>query len=371
MLFMTVAAVCAGIIPGCDLLITNWDEHEGWDREGNFQAIWKVNSVKAYDDVRWGDLSGLSAQIDLTMIPTLWFNQKTIWPGAFSLYADSILEKGKNPGLGVRGLHAQGLTGEGVTVAIIDQNICLDHPEYAGKVANYHDVGCNQPENSSSMHGPAVLSLLVGETIGTAPGARVYFAATPSWTADAKYQADALNWIVGENRQVPSSNKIRVVSISAAPSGPGTPFTKNNADWDAARTLAEREGILVLDCTRDHGKTAAGYYDVRNPDSLPGYTLGYPDYPFTLDTSRLYIPVAKRTTAEEYDKGNCEYQYDGQGGLSWSIPYLAGVLALGWQIRPELTGEQLLDLAFRAAYRKGGGKIINPVAFIDSVRAYH
>jgi hypothetical protein len=37
-----------------------------------------------------------------------------------------------NPGLGVRELHEEGITGKGVTVAIIDQNMILDHPEFQG-----------------------------------------------------------------------------------------------------------------------------------------------------------------------------------------------------------------------------------------------
>jgi serine protease AprX len=359
-IFLIVAAACLLSLSGCD---SN-------ECGGHFKTIWKVNSVKAYDDVRWGDLSGLS-EVDLSIIPKLWFNQKTVWNAKYTAYADSVMGKGKNPGLGVRALHEQGLTGEGVTVAIIDQNICLDHPEYAGKVIKYHDVGCNQSENSGSMHGPAVLSLLVGTEIGTAPGAKVYFAAAPSWTADAKYQANALLWIINENKQLPYNNKIRAVSISAAPSGPGSPFTKNNSDWDAARKQAEQEGILVLDCTQDHGKTAAGYYDFQTPEALSEFSLGYQGTEIAVDTHRLYIPVSKRTTAEEYDKGVCEYQYTGQGGLSWSIPYLTGVLALGWQARPELTGEKMLELAFKSAYLKKGGRIINPPAFIDSIRAYH
>ena len=85
---------------------------------------------------------------------------------------EQLLEEGKDPGLGVRELHEQGITGEGVNVAIIDQNLLLDHPEYADRVAAYYDSGCGE-EISGSMHGPAVLSLLAGETIGVAPGATV------------------------------------------------------------------------------------------------------------------------------------------------------------------------------------------------------
>jgi subtilisin family serine protease len=343
----------------------------GDESGGSFQQIHTVSSVKVNDDVRWGDLTGIESQVYPDLIPTLTFNQSTIWPSVYVSEADLVLSQGKDPGLGVRALHEQGITGAGVAVAIIDQNICLDHPEYAGKVLEYHDVGTGKDGNSGSMHGPAVLSLLVGDSIGTAPGASVYFVAAPSWTRDAQYQADALNWIINRNRQLPADAKIRAVSISAAPSGPGSPFTSHNSAWDAARTQAESEGIAVLDCTADHGRTAAGYRDLLSPDDITKFTLGFLGQETSgVDTQRLYIPTSKRTTAEEYSKGQSAYQYTGQGGLSWSIPYLTGVLALGWQLRPELTGEQMLDLAFSSAYVINGAKVIDPPAFVDSVQAF-
>ena len=65
-----VAAACAGVLPGCRYLITNWDQSENGGGNGHFMTIWKVNSVKNYDDIQWGDLSDMSAQLDMTMIPT-------------------------------------------------------------------------------------------------------------------------------------------------------------------------------------------------------------------------------------------------------------------------------------------------------------
>lgn len=335
--------------------------------------IEKISSVKAYDDIRWKDLSGISSQLDSQVISTFWYNQKTVWPAMFLMVADTILNRGMNPGLGVMRLHQKGITGKNVNVAIIDQNLCqsLDHPEYAGKIVEYHDVGCNQPATSGSMHAPAVTSLLVGTNIGTAPEANVYFAAAPSWTGDAQYQADALNWIIDENASLPENNKIRVVSISAAPSGPGSPFTKNQSSWDTAYSHAMAANILVLDCTSNHGITEACYFDLENPDDISLVSLGYPNANVSLDSTRLCIPNSRRTQAEEYNQGDIGYQYTGQGGLSWTIPYLAGVLAMGWQIRPELSNSVMLSLLFKSAYIKNGNnKIINPIAFIDSVSAY-
>jgi len=273
----------------------------------------------------------------------------------------------------VRALHAQGLTGKGVSVAIIDQNLVwpADHPEFAGKIVQYRDFGTDQPANSSSMHGPAVASLLVGEGVGTAPAARLYFAAAPSWNADAKNYADALNWLVDVNASLPAAEKIRVVSVSAAPSGEGSPFTQNNAAWDAAYQRAAQAGLLVLDCTSNNGLTAPCYYDLADPENPAKCTPGWPGMEFVPKgdmAKRILVPTSLRSQAEEYEQGRFAYQFTGRGGLSWSVPYLAGVLALGWQLRPDLTGPQMMDLIRQSATEREGVKIINPPAFIELVK---
>jgi len=325
-------------------------------------------AIEAYEDVRGKDLSTLN--LDRELIQTLWYNNSVRWSAQSGVLAQEILEKGKNPGLGIRKLHELGFTGKGVNVAIIDQNMVLDHPEYKGKIIQYKDFGTNQPADESSMHGPAVTSLLVGEEIGTAPGASLYFAAAPSWNADAQYYADALNWLVDENEKLPAGSKIRVVSVSAAPSGQGTPFTKNNAAWDAAFQRASEAGLLVLDCSHEHGLTAACYYDLNDPDDPTKCIPGWPGMEFEPRPGRLFIPTSFRTTAEEYNQGEFFYQYTGRGGLSWSVPYLAGVLALGWQVRPELDSARMLELLFAtASLTPDGLKIINPPAFIEAVKA--
>ena len=180
----------------------------------SFKTVQLVTSVNEFDDVRWKDLSELGLFELKRIVATLRFNQKTVWPGRVGLFADRLLKKAMNPGLGIRHLHKQGITGKGINVAIIDQPMYLDHPEFAGKVVAYHDVGCG---TESSMHGPAVASLLVGTNCGTAPDARVYYAAAPSWKKDAAYYAKGLDWIIAQNEKLPEGEKIRVVSVSASP----------------------------------------------------------------------------------------------------------------------------------------------------------
>lgn len=335
------------------------------------RTVQPIKSVEKFDDVRWKDMSEINLSRAEELIETLTFNQNTVWPKSVKMprgcKPEKLLTDAMNPGLGVRELRKQGITGKGVNVAIIDQPLYLDHPEFAAKIVAYHDVGCG---SESSMHGPAVASLLVGTNCGTAPGARVYYVAAPSWTGDAAYYAQALDWIVEQNRALAGSEKIRVVSVSAAPSGHGSPFKKNNKMWDRACARAEAAGIMVLDCTNHRGFIGPCWYDRKAPEKaakcIPGFPgrAGYWSLP-----DHVLVPTCPRTTAEEYDKGEFGYQYCGRGGLSWAIPYAAGVLALGWQIRPDLTPEQMRELLFKSAYEKRKGlkvKVSNAKEFFRS-----
>lgn len=338
------------------------------------QKVRPIKSVKPFDNVRWKDMSELDLSGQPALPATLTFNEKTVWAKADKMPKGrsprQLLRDAMNPGLGVRELQSEGITGKGVNVAIIDQPLYRGHPEFAGKIIAYHDVGCG---SESSMHGPAVASLLVGTNCGVAPDARLYYVAAPSWTRDSAYQAKALDWIVEQNKKLGNAEKIRVVSVSAAPSGPGSPFEKNQSMWDSASDRAEAAGILILDCTQHHGFIGPCYYDATEPENVAKCRPGFPSRPSRLigevrqrASGEVLVPCSPRTVAEEYDRGQCSYQYCGQGGLSWSIPYCAGVLALGWQLRPDLSAEQMRDILVRSAYL---GSVINPKEFVRMVKA--
>lgn len=324
-----------------------------------------------YSDIRNISLAGIDFTNQDELVKTLWFSQKTSWPESVNSLTsgnpERLIRDAMNPGLGVRELHQQGITGEGVKVAIIDQPMYTNHPEFEGKIAAYRDFNCNSGE---SMHGPAVTSLLNGENIGTAPGTQVYYAAVPSWLGDAKYYADALNWIIEENKKLAGDDKIRVVSVSAAPSGEGSPFTKNNETWDRACEEAERSGILVLDCTGHKGIIAPCTFDIDNPEDIEKCTPGFPGAPIRDSMGKkIFVPTSPRTTAEQYTKTNFSYQYTGRGGLSWAIPYCSGVLAMGWQVNPELTQDEIVEILFKTAYiTKDRCRIINPKEFINAIK---
>ena len=320
--------------------------------------------------IKWKHIKELSEEgLSKELISTYWFNEGTDFK-SFEQVADEIMEEGKNPGLGVRALHEKGITGKGVNVAIIDQPIEVNHPEYKGKIVEYKNL-CDEDGGESSMHGPAVASLLAGNTIGVAPEVNIYYVAAPSWTGDAAYQAEALKWIIERNKALSQDNKIHVVSISAAPSGEGSPFDKNNKQWDEAVELAAKEDILVLDCTTTYGKIGPCYYDGKDRENPSTYKAGFPrEVTSGLPKELILAPVGSRTTAETYEEGVYSYQYDEHGGLSWGIPYAAGTLALGWQIDPTLTAEEMMNLLDEnTTLNQEGYKIINPVKFAEAIQA--
>jgi serine protease AprX len=338
------------------------------DGEGPRRAEVK-KTLAAFDDCRGKDLSQLDLSDKKGVLTTLWLNQDVKWPDKEKMPADfrpdDLFQSAMNPGLGVRQLHARGITGQGVNVGIIDQPLSQDHPEFAGKIAAYHDVGTGK---EMSMHGPAVASLLVGTQCGTAPGAKLYHVAAPSWTGDTAYYAKALDWLVEQNKSLPTGQKIRVISVSAAPSGPGSPFEKNNEMWDEACKRAEAEGILVLDCTSHHGFLLPCWIDANDPENVAKCRPGFPGKPMTRGSSpnEILTPTCPRTTAE----GRLTYQYTGRGGLSWGIPYAAGVLAMGWQVRPDLPAEKMKALLLASAREAANGhRIIDPQNFIRQVQA--
>jgi serine protease AprX len=336
----------------------------------SYQKVQPIHSVKDFDDVRFRDLSKLDLTGRRGLIQTLTFNMGTVWPADDKLPSEEnprvIMKEGMNPGLGIRKIHEQGITGKGINVAIIDQPLYLDHPEFKGKIVEYFDTGCG---SESSMHGPAVASLLVGTHCGTAPGARLYYAAAPSWLGDSAYYAKALEWIIEKNAELADGDKIQAVSVSAAPSGPGSPFTKNNDLWVQARNRALKEGILVLDCTSNYGFISSCWCDPNDPESVGKCKPGFPGMAGRYRSSKLLTPCSIRTTAEQYEKDKFSYQYTGRGGLSWGIPYATGILALGWQINPGLSAARARELLFESAYSTTDGlKIINPERFIELVK---
>ena len=293
-------------------------------------------------DLRGRDLSGLDLRnraSDLLMAAV--FDSRTVWPPRERMPEgfdpERVMDAGKNPGLGVRSLHKRGITGRGVTIAVIDNPLFASHQEYAGRLRGHEHI--NSAEQEAHFHASTVLSIAAGEAIGVAPGADLYFVscwASNGGEADFTPRAKAFERLLEINGTLPVGKKIRVISMSV---GWG-PHSRGAVEMDAAVKRAKEEGLLVIspniETTHGFRFQGLGRAPLADPDSFDSYEPGAfwaKQFDARMgSTDRLLVPMDSRTGAGPH--GKVDYIYFRQGGWSWSVPYLAGVYALAAQVDP-------------------------------------
>lgn len=350
-------------------------------RASSYQAGETLKDVEDNKDVSGMDVSKFNLSNYVKKAPYLRFDSKTKWPSNLpaSFNPDKIMEIGKNPGLGLRALHTQGIDGTGVSIAIIDSVLFTEHREYKDNLVHYEEL--NVWSKQVQMHGNAVSSIAVGKNIGVAPGSKLYYIATDFNTSptsalcDFKYIAKSINRLLDLNKQLPESKKIRVISISR-----GFHKTDKNADQlMKAIERAKAQNVFVITTTINNyynysigglGKTNV----MGDPDRLDTYTIGSWEKA-GLCTDTLMVPMDGRTIAGF--TGKKDYIWNYEGGLSWTCPYVAGLYALAAQVKPDITPDEFLKAAYNSADSKEikeDGKIyklnyiVNPTKLIQSLQ---
>lgn len=347
---------------------------------------WKV-------DLRHYDLSNLDLSSSLDDLLYASFDDKTTWPVPDRMPAGfdfkKIMEIGKSPGLGVRTLHKRGITGRGVSIAIIDQPLLTDHKEYAERLKLYEQINV-EPATRPQMHGAAVASIAVGKTVGVAPEADLYYIASrpADWgkgdddsTYNFTYYARAVRRILQINRELPEDRKIRVIAIQVG----WNPGQKGYNEITAAVRSAKTAGILVVSSSieQTHGLKfhGLGRRPLADPNLFESFEPGlfwagrfYSDSRRPA-SDRLLVPMDSRTTASH--TGTDEYVFYREGGWSWSIPYIAGLYALAAQANPAITPKRFwlrtMTTGRTIELTRDGrnirfGPIADPVALIDSLQ---
>lgn len=320
--------------------------------------------VSCFEDFRGKDLSQENfSNISVDVLRTIEFDTETVWPGKENLpqrfNPEKLLEESKNPGLGIRELHERGITGQGIVVAIIDQKLDINHPEYKDSIADYSEYGETEKE-AISMHGPSVTSLFVGKDCGVAPGAKLVYKAVPTGR-NFLFEAKALNDIIEKNKIVPQDEKVRVVGCSI---GYRTEKPEPGLnEWINALKKAKDAGIFVVDVGGDQIDVSFG--GGGSPDNKDNFENYLPWLGQDSGDEELVVPSDYRTMASSWNKEG-QYMYNGRGGISWSVPYLAGLFALALQINPGMKRGELAKIINKSAVvNKKGLRIVNPKGIIE------
>lgn len=337
---------------------------------------------------RNADLSDRDLRPSLDELLLAVFNSRTRWPEPAYLPdgfdPTLVMEFGKDPGLGIRALHEAGTTGKGVGIAIIDTPLLPTHEEYADRLVLYE----RPPDTLPDMHGTAVASLAVGRTVGTAPGADLYFVAANNYIVDGTgvrhgtYEpiTAAVLRILDLSNSLPEESKIRVLSMSLGID----PQWADTSSVNRAIELAKAHGIFVIYSNMEDsygfGFHGLGRPPMEDPNLLASYIpahISLSDYNGFFDESvpRILAPMDSRAIADYTDPDG--YTFNPLGGRSWTMPYLAGVYALAVQVDPTITGERFWALALETGttvtVRTGDGTttlgpIVDPPALMAALR---
>jgi serine protease AprX len=324
----------------------------------NNNDLAKLDNFQGFQDI---SLVNLDLKEEIERIAPVDFDSLTQWPPQDKLppgfYPRELLKKGKNPGLGIRDLHEQDINGKGIGIAIIDQPLLLGHEEYTSRIIRYDATGLQR--FPPQMHGSPVVSIAVGREIGVAPAAVLTYFAVPMWEDSNLPYIRSFRSIFQLNEILPAEEKIRAVSISTGV------FSSNKGfkEWQSVLEEAENKGIFVATCDPDfldYGTlTLLENQDPDDPNNyIPGIYAGEHDL--------LRIPTGNKTIASH--RGTNVYTFERQGGMSWAAPYLAGLAALAFQVNPGIKPAKIKELLVKTATKTKAVPIINPKAFIESVK---
>jgi hypothetical protein len=297
-------------------------------------ALRDANDLRKVDNLHDISLKDLDLTDYYDYLKNMEFDTTTVWPPSNKLPTGfnphKLLEDGKNPGLGIRSLHEQGINGRGVGIAIFDQPLLLGHEEYSSRLIRYDATRTHGRYDDAlgnwlklQMHGPPVVGIAVGKTCGVAPRAFVFYYAGKTTVAHED-QADWIDEIIRYNETAEYSQRIRVISISANPGQ-----ASNNDAFLKSRKRAWDAGILVL-TTKFLNYGGMTLIEGKDPDKPESYKGGG-------SSSELRIPTRNKTIASY--RGINTYRYWRGLSESWAPPYIAGLAALAFQVNPDLQPE--------------------------------
>lgn len=356
----------------------NQEKHESEAMKEIMTPRFDPYELRPFTDLRPEVLSGRPQKVFLNMdlrdkydvLLTCTFSTLTEWPTSDRMPANfkplEVIEMGKDPGLGIRELHRQGITGKGVRVAIMDFPLFREHNEYRDRIAQVRLTNGKDPlsvdNRQSSMHGAAVSSLLLGKSCGVAPEAELYYWGNPDAELDYQPNIFAVEEVLSFNRNRPKSEKIRVMSISQGVS----PELKNYEEWVKTLKEAEENGLTVVTCSS--GMMGVGCPLGQDRNNPANYRICYfaQGHQNRVPAGILYVPIDNRTVANRL--GHTDYMFDGKGGLSWGPPYMAGLMALGLQVNPDLTEKDLYQYLRDTGVPFNRGWVVNPKAFIERIK---
>lgn len=274
---------------------------------------------------------------------------------------------------GVKLAHDLGITGEGVTVCVLDTGVDADHRELRRKVIDFRYIPLNTAAGrvrdcrgfDVDGHGTHVAGIIAGETIGVAPNVDLMVAAvleSETLKTSLERVVVALDWLLSQFEFEENLGKAVIVNMSLG-------FSKDTLSRkeyakavtglrSVIDTLVDDFGVLPITAVGNEGKGK-----VRAPAYFP-HTLSVGAVDYALDVAVFSgsgtSPITNEaepnlmgygvdvTSSYERDRYNRSH-YRALSGTSMATPYVTGIAALYAAADPALQGQALWDRLMQTA----------------------
>lgn len=269
--------------------------------------------------------------------------------------------------------------GNGVIIAVIDDGIDIDHPEFAGRVVHPFDTTLNiddpRPKLRDDNHGTACAGValaagLPGGASGVAPEAQLMPIRLRSglgsmaeanafvWAADKGAHVISCSWgptdgewwnpldpVHQRQTALPDSTRLAIdYAVKKGRKGKGCVvlFAAGNGNEDTATDgYASNKRVIAVAASNDRSKRSV-YSDFGK-----AVWVCFPSGDYGWQAFQHPAPISKglRTTDRSHDGGYAADNYvDSFGGTSGACPGVAGVAALMLSANPNLTALQVKNL---------------------------
>ncbi|MFG3441914.1 S8 family serine peptidase [Nonomuraea sp. NPDC047897] len=260
----------------------------------------------------------------------------------------------------------QGLTGKGVTVAVLDSGYDPGHPDLKGVVTHARDFTGGDDVRDRNGHGTHVASIVAGageKHRGVAPEAKLAVGKIGDRSIKESDILAGMEWAAVEV-------KAKVVNMSIG----GPDSMETDPVEQAVGTLSERTGTLfVVAAGNDGGKNTIGSPGsaeaaltvgaVDRDDKVAGFSSRGPrvgDHAIKPDVTAPGVQITAAAAG-----GTAEGSHVALSGTSMATPHVAGAAAILAQRHPDWSGRRLKAALIGSAapngdatpYEQGAGRV--------------
>lgn len=263
-------------------------------------------------------------------------------------------------------IHASGVTGEGITVAVIDGPIYPDSPDLAGTnlilpEASFCDADRDGIPDEVTSRGPAaghattLTALIIGTGAGlngepgvrgVAPDATVRLYVRTSTGGNCRLDGQPGD-VLGIEQAIDDGADI----INLSYSGPGARLEPSE---EAAIARAQRTGVIVVAASNNQSGTELGWPALANGViAVEAAGVDRALHPGAVTHPRLTV-VAPGVDIRGLVPSTDWQRYGTNSGSSMATAWTSGVLALAWSAYPEATANQMIQALLRTTGQSDG-----------------